>query len=180
MACYYVNSIFSNRLLHIVCKRKKDGQTVDDVVVNILDGRNVNFEDLQTKPVYTVKLLINKLHIVNVDKLTSEEQPSYPDEMRVVRAIRILRRLTGCDFLATTTYNFKATEIDEQRKDLLIEHENRDRPMPFFRTWMSSDTIFIAPKDVQASVIQQWKKWEATQLDHWNFPKNVPLDNWYF
>jgi hypothetical protein len=161
-------------------REKETHQPVDEAVMKMLEGKNVDFEILRSQPVHSAKLLVDSLHTANVDKLNSEEQPGHPYDMRAVRAIRALRRLTGCDFLALTSYKFQQTETDEERKDLLLEHENRSKPMPFFTTRMSTDTVYFAPKDVQESVIQEWKKWEATQLKHWNFPTNVPLDNWYF
>jgi len=126
-----------------------DHQAIEPAVQRVLEGKDDSFQILQQYPIDSSKALIASLHTVPVDKLTAAEQTGHLAATRVVRAIRALRRLTGCNFMAPTAYAFQQTEVDEERKDLLTNHGDLTRPMPFFATRMSTDTVYFAPEDAQ-------------------------------
>ena len=44
--------------------------------------------------------------------------------------------------------------------------------MPFFMTHMSTGIIFIAPKDAQQSIINQWKEWYKKEGQAYDYEKN--------
>ena len=88
-------------------------------------------------------LLVEELKVVDSD---------WPDPktMHVIWCIRALRSMTGENF-ERPTHVSGSFAMEEVRL--------RDEPMPFFFEWMSRGRIFLAPKDVQAAVIEDWKKW---------------------
>ena len=52
--------------------------------------------------------------------------------------------------------------------------------VPFFGTSMSSDSVVLAPLEVQREVIAKWRRWYAAQAAAFQFGKCDDVDNWYF
>jgi hypothetical protein len=97
--------------------------------------------------------------------------------LRVIWALRALRYSSGKNFRAPTAHVFGSDEEEQTREDLL---KNEDETVTFFATWMSRDSIYIAPADAQRAIIEQWKRWFAEQDAEWMPIPEPNVDDWYF
>ena len=52
--------------------------------------------------------------------------------------------------------------------------------MLFFATWPSRDVTYVAPREVQESIIRQWKEWYAQEGKTYPYHKAKSVDDWYF
>ena len=50
----------------------------------------------------------------------------------------------------------------------------------FFATWMSRDSVYIAPDDAQRSIIDAWRRWYFNQDENWRPVVEPSTDDWYF
>jgi len=51
----------------------------------------------------------------------------------------------------------------------------------FFQTWMSRDSVFIAPRDAQEKIIARWRQWYQESGSHGvGFHTCESMDQWYF
>ncbi|OGV51623.1 MAG: hypothetical protein A2017_08485 [Lentisphaerae bacterium GWF2_44_16] len=126
---------------------------------------------LYKNPKFAVELLIQELHVVNdkrYDGGSIEEPKSKPDTYHVIVCIRSLRHLTGKNFFAPT----KRKITDERRRGHLYLDDETERVIPFFMTHMSTCMVFIAPKDAQQSIINQWKEWYKKEGQTYDYEKN--------
>ena len=51
--------------------------------------------------------------------------------------------------------------------------------VPFFRTWMSRDVVFLAPFDVQRQIIKAWRDWYASGKAKDSAELCTHVDDWY-
>lgn len=110
-------------------------------------------------PARAAAVLIRQLHVVKPTRVLASEKDR--DTERVLWSIRALRYLTGGkDFCAVTTYKFGSSELETNRKYWLTL--NGRACLPFFAMWTSRGSDYVAPPDVQAKIIEQWRKWLAT------------------
>jgi len=122
---------------------------------------------LLSDPVIAACHLVWSLHVVNETHVAGYQQDKHPKTMRVIWALRALRYLTHCqDFRAPTAENPR--NWDEMRRGFLLRDDDIHTPaktwkpsdgVPFFATWMSRDSVFIAPRDAQQKIIMQWVRW---------------------
>jgi len=92
----------------------------------------VNREFHKANPEQAARLIIAELKVVNRGHYRSGEHPY------AVWCIRALRRLTGKDFKARTRSKLSENEINFLQPD----EAGRIR---FFGTWMSRDSVDVAP-----------------------------------
>ena len=141
-----------------------------------------DFDALADDPHASVALLVSELHPIpckvyyNIKK-TEESQ-------HVINCLRALRYLTGLTFTAKTSQVL----ADDARQFLdfnkQMHDDNPEHKIHFFGVWMSRDADFVAPRDAQLSIINQWRKW---QRQYGNSFKYVPakkaaeaMDEWYW
>jgi hypothetical protein len=78
--------------------------------------------------------------------------------------LRALRYLTGQEFKASTTLPL-AQPVDEflGSSETFLFGSNHPADLkaliPFAREWPSRGCVYLAPKDAQATIIQQWQDW---------------------
>lgn len=145
-------------------------------------------------PSYSAGLLVSSLHPVNEAKLHSQENSpaDYERErpsMGVVWRLRALQYITGgLRFFAPTAYRFPPKPADwppengpssEELRESFLTAKGRDR-VPFYVTWMSRDVTYVAPKDVQESVIAKWKEWYSKEGKDYPYGASKELSDWYF
>ena len=127
---------------------------------------------LYKDPKLSVKFLITELHTINdvwYDGSSIDAHKDNPDTYHVTWCIRGLRHLTGKNFFAPT----KEKITDERRRGHLYLDDETEKVMPFFMTRMSSGGImYIAPKDAQESIINQWKEWYKKEGQTYDYEKN--------
>jgi hypothetical protein len=143
---------------------------------------------LLNDPVIAACHLVRSLHVVHETHVVGYEQDKHAKTMRVIWALRALRYLTHCqDFRAPTADN--PTKWDEVRRDFLlrddtgapVENWKRTDGVPFFATWMSRDSVFIAPRDAQEKIIMQWVRWYRDEGSRgFHFQACESVDWWYF
>jgi hypothetical protein len=110
-------------------------------------------------------------------KITPADEEKQKTAMHVIWCIRALRYLTGgLDFTGRTRYRFKESER-ERKHFLTIKSETE---LPFFSVWMSRDTIYIAPLDVQREIIDKWIQWYEEQGKAFPYKASENIDQWYF
>jgi hypothetical protein len=121
-------------------------------------------------------------------RVIAYEQDKHVDTMRVIWALCAVRYLTdGHDFRAPTAEN--PAKWDELRRGWLLRDE-AGVPMKnwkpadgvrFFGTWMSRDSVFIAPRDAQERIIAKWRVWyRSTGSRRFRFKTCDSVDRWYF
>ena len=132
---------------------------------------------LYKNPKLAVGLLIGELHVVKnkkFDDVAIEAARINPDTYHVIECIRGLRHLTGKNFFAPT----KEKITDERRRGHLYLDDETETVMPFFMTHMSTYMVFIAPKDAQQSIINQWKEWYKKEGQNYDYEKNrMPISD---
>jgi len=138
-----------------------------------------SFSALANDPALSACHLIQSLHVVPETNVPGYEQFKLPHTMGVIWAIRALRYLTDCqDFRATTAENTKGW--DDARRDFLLRN-GVGEPLNFFATWMSRDSVFIAPRDAQEKIIAHWVQWyKDTGSRGFHFHTCESVDRWYF
>lgn len=143
---------------------------------------------LASEPIAAVCQLLRSLHVVHDTHIVGYEQERHVNTMRVIWALRALRYLADCqDFRASTAEN--PAKWEKLRREWLLRDEHgaplkswksTDR-VPFFATWMSRDSVFIAPPDAQGDIITQWRRWyRDTGSRGFRFQTCNSVDRWYF
>jgi hypothetical protein len=130
---------------------------------------------LRANPLKATELLIQQIALVCETKILAENQKSHPAEMRVIWSIRALRYLSGLNFAARTKHRFHDKKADRaQFLGLTAENE-----VVFFGTWMSRDSIYLAPRDAQLEIIEKWKKWATSEAKNHKFVTPKDITEWY-
>jgi hypothetical protein len=131
---------------------------------------------LRKKPSDAVACLIDVLRVVDATSLRPEEKASRRDDFRVVWAIRALRYLTGKEFCGAAAH-FDA--LEEDRRQFLTIKCGPGAVVSFFGVWMSRDVVYLAPREAQEEIIQEWIRWYETQGSTYSYPVANDAD-WYF
>ena len=133
-------------------------------------GKHATLELIEmfwAKPEEAARLLIDELKPVKRGSYHSGEHP------HTVVCIRALRFLTSLDFRAPTRKNLTAKERN------FLDPEGLGK-VRFFGTWMSRDSVFVAPVDAQETIIEQWRTWFAKEGRGYKYVKNQSITSWYF
>jgi hypothetical protein len=128
----------------------------------------VNFEILYKSPRRSTELLISSLKPVRRGQYQSNKHP------QVVWNIRALRSLTGLDFRALTKADLTEDEAH------FLDHDAKTDEVLFFGTWMSRDSVWVAPLDAQTAIIGKWRKWFEKHGQTFTYVNDRNFDNWYF
>jgi len=163
---------------------------VEDAIATLATQSDYDrpFSILATDPPVAACHLIRSLRTVRDTHVIGYEQDKHVDTMRVIWALRALRYLTDCqDFRAPTAEN--PDKWDGLRREWLLR-DDTGVPMTnwkpsdgvrFFATWMSRDSLFIAPSDAQQGIITQWVEWYRTKGSHgFQFKTCESVNQWYF
>jgi len=118
-------------------------------------------------PSVALPLLISELKPVARGHYLTGEHPY------AVWCIRALRAITRKDFTAST--NAKLTH--EEKRWLRLDNQNH---VVFFGTWMSRDSLWVAPVDAQVKIIAQWREWFKKEGQNQKFVYDDDFDHWYF
>jgi hypothetical protein len=124
-----------------------------------------------------VGLLIATLETIPEHKVLPEAKSANRSTLHVVWAVRALRYLTGKNFSAPTRHVFGSEEDEQMREELL---KKEDGTVTFFATWMSRDSIYVAPADAQRTIIEAWRRWFADLDTNWRPIPEPKIDDWYF
>jgi hypothetical protein len=142
-------------------------------------GPNTRPSDLavfQTDPLSAVELLVQRIRPIGEKKVLADEQRSHPEAMRVIWSIRALRYLSGLNFKGKTKYRFKG-DVEGERAQLIgLTGESE---VFFFGTWMSRDSIYVAPRDAQLQIIEKWKEWARLHAKDHTFIAPKEINDWY-
>ena len=164
---------------------------VTEAIAGLMGDRSALSDRLSVlshNPVDAACRLIASLHVVGDTHVAGYEQGRHRDTMRVIWALRALRYLTDCQDFRAPTHENPAT-WSELRRDWLLR-DSTGAPIanwkpadgvPFFRTWMSRDSVFIAPRDAQARIIARWRQWyQKSGRQGAHFHACESMDEWYF
>src|SRR5208282_3005712 len=124
------------------------------------------FEIFYRNPYRSTELLISALEPVR--------RGHYTEHLQAVWIIRALRSLTGLDFRATTKVDLTADEAH------FLDHDPVTDQVCFFGTWMSRDTVWVAPYDAQITIIKKWREWFAKEGKDYKYVNDPDFDDWYF
>jgi hypothetical protein len=153
-------------------------RTVSDLVDSLgPDTRPEDLKPLRQNGRAAVTLLIATLQPIPEEKVLQEHQNAHRETMHVVWALRALRYLTGQDFRAPTAHVFGDAEDERTRAELL---KKDDATVPFFATWMSRDSVYIAPVDAQRAIIEAWRRWLSQLDENWTPISEPGINDWYF
>lgn len=122
---------------------------------------------LYDNPERSTELLIAALKPTPPGKYLTGRHPE------AVWLVRALRSLTGLDFTATTKAQLSSDEA------YFLGSNARDQ-VSFFGTWMSRDTVWVAPKDAQIAIIKQWQDWFAKHGHNYKYVNDRDFNDWYF
>jgi len=142
-------------------------------------GQESGVKDLKVlafDPKFSVHCLIDQLEVTEVSHIPGFQQKDspYKKALHVVWCLRALRYLTSQNPTSWTDYEFQ--KYDKDRKDFLLREGSKK--IPFFATWMSRDSVYLAPIDTQKRIIKKWNVW----FKNANRPyvPNHDFDDWYF
>jgi len=129
---------------------------------------------LLTRPVGSSCWLVRELHEThNLHLLMTQAKLSHQ-----IWAIRALRYITNCkDFYGEIP---EAAAIDPTSDRWYFLLRKGRTQVPFFATWMSRDSVRIAPSSVQRKVIEQWQAWYESDASTFQFSACEKVDDWYF
>jgi hypothetical protein len=130
------------------------------------DSIDSSLKTLYTNPYRSTQLLICDLRLTH--------RGHYHNHPHAVWDIRALRSLTGLDFRAHT-----AADLTEDEAHFLDHDPNTDDVL-FFGTWMSRDTVWIAPHDAQIAIIKKWHEWSVHHGKDFKYVNDPVVDHWYF
>lgn len=133
-------------------------ESIEDTVAGL--GTRANNVDavvsLASMPARAAGILVKELHTVPETKLLAGE--IRPGTEHVLWCLRALRFLTGGkDFCAASQHSFGRTESERNRK-YWLEFKN-GACLSFFAVWPSRGSQYIAPRDAQKAIIEQWRRW---------------------
>jgi hypothetical protein len=153
-------------------------RTIAELVASLgPDTRPADLKQLRGSGLEAVRLLIATLQPIPEDKVLQRDQKAHREAMHVIWAIRALRYLTGKNFRAPTAHVFGRGEDERVRVDLLKKDADT---VAFFATWMSRDSVYIAPADAQKRIIEAWQRWFSEQDQNWRPIPEPSIDDWYF
>lgn len=157
---------------------EKQSRTLADSVASLGAGtRPEHLKQLRENGRDSVELLIAALQPIPEDKVPADNKKAHQAALHVVWSLRALRYLSGKDFRASTAHVF-GDQDDERRREKLLRKE--DGTVTFFATWMSRDSVYIAPADAQRAIIEAWRRWYSEQDETWRPVAERPIDDWYF
>lgn len=126
-----------------------------------------SLEILYRDPDQSTKMLITELGLTERGHYVTGKHP------QAVWIIRALRSLTGRNFRAHTNAKLTADEAH-------FLNMNAQGEVEFFGTWMSRDSVWVAPTDAQAAIIKQWHDWFARRGSSYTYVNDRNFDHWYF
>lgn len=161
---------------------------VTEAIAGLRDTGEQGLDLLARQPDVAVCHLVRSLHVVRDTQVVGYKQAQHPKTMQVIWTLRALRYLAGCqDFRARTAENPAAWEWT--RRGFLLPDDSSElskkiratRVVKFFQTWMSRDSVFIAPADAQQAIIVQWRHWYLETARHgYQYRACQSVDAWYF
>jgi hypothetical protein len=111
-----------------------------------------------------VPLLIAELRVVD------PESVSDPQWGHMVWCERALRSITGQYFTFHTA----------QHLGRVSEFRSKDDPLGYAMEWMSRGKVYIAPRDLQERVIQEWKSWIIKNHGQFRIAEFQPFGEWFW
>lgn len=125
------------------------------------------FDLFYSDPQLATELLIAELEPARPGHYLSGKHP------KSVWIVRALRSLTGLEFRAPTSAHLSANEAHFLGLD-------KRRTVTFFGTWMSRDSVWVAPEDAQIAIIKQWREWFTRNGQHYRYVNDRDVNDWYF
>lgn len=114
-----------------------------------------------------VPLLVAELRVVDPDpRITSQEL-----WWHLVWCERALRSITGQRFEFRTEEPLSAD---------LAQFRSKQDSLSYAMEWMSRGAVFIAPRDVQAKVIDSWHSWLLANANTFEVQPYAAYGDWYF
>jgi hypothetical protein len=133
---------------------------------------------LTAAPATAACYLIKDLSVVAETVLYPDDQRTHSEAMKVIWSLRALCSITaGLRFTASTEYRFDV-ERERQRREFLGAPDSNE--LRFFGVWMSRDVIYIAPSDVQTTIIKKWIEWYAANGRTFNYISSEGWEACYF
>lgn len=136
----------------------------------------VNLDITRKYPKKCVKLLIDNLSVINTNCLSHVNNSNNFVISTIIDSIISLRTLTVTDFLAKTSYVFNNKNETEKTRKYFLNLYNTNN-IPFYSYWMSRDSYFFAPVDVQGKIIDKWKEWYKKNANTWHYNTNKIIED---
>lgn len=162
---------FSSLFVAPRARRAKAGDAEIRAAIADLGSRSLSrsFEVFYSNPQESTRILIGELKATKRGHYLTGQHP------HAVWIVRALRSLTGLDFQARTEEDLSADE-----SHFLALNAKRKGELEFFGTWMSRDSVWVAPKDAQLEIIREWKEWYARYGRSYKYVNDHNVDDWYF
>ena len=133
-----------------------------------------DFSFLNEKPEYFACYFSKQLKVIPTTRITLGEES---DSERVIWAIRGLRLITGgLRQSSRTNYIFDKEELT---RFSVLQKEKDSNEFLFFNELMSAPYIYVAPTDVQESIIRRWHKWFKDNSSNYPYKLAKNDEDWY-
>jgi len=140
----------------------------------VWSGRIPELDEMLTKPVGSSCWLVRELKETRKVHLSlTESRLSRP-----VWAIRALGYVANCKHFYGALADDSAFDPASPRWQFLFRRGRKE--VPYFATWMSRDTVTLAPPSVQRAVIKRWQYWYKSDAATFRFSPCGNVDDWYF
>jgi hypothetical protein len=127
---------------------------------------------LHRSPSRAAALLVAGLHPI--------PRGGYSDAPDVVWFIRALRSLTGLDFRGRTDSALSNGGENDGGGEAWFLRPDTLGTVEFFGTWMSREFSWVAPRDAQVRIIEQWHQWYRHEAATFHYVKDDGMGNWYW
>ena len=112
-------------------------------------------------------------------KILPADFDKHKDSMHVIWCMRYLRSITGgLEFEAGSAADIRSRHLPELQEYWILNQSGDQVRM--YGVWMSRDSIYIAPQDIQQAVIAKWKHWYAANGATFHYVYDTHWDDWYF
>jgi hypothetical protein len=156
----------------------QQSRTLTELVASLgPDTRPDDLKQFRVRGRDAVRLLIATLQPIPEEKVLAVDKSAHRAALHVVWALRALRYLTGKNFRAPTAHVFGPDEDERTREELL---KKEAETVTFSATWMSRDSVYIAPADAQRTIIEAWRRWFSEQDENWRPIPEPSINDWYF
>lgn len=166
-----VGFVFSSIVLSVALCAGKESVSdaeIQAAVKNLSsESSEHSFDVFYKNPQEATRILIAELKPTTRRHYLSGKHP------QAVWIVRALRSLTGVDFRANTAMHLTDDEVH------FLGLDTRGT-VAFFGTWMSRDSVWVAPKDAQITIVKEWREWFERQGHGHKYVCDRNVDNWYF
>jgi len=140
------------------------------------------FDLLAQKPHQAVALLVDQLH--SIKRGLYYESKKTDQSRHILACLRALHYITGRTFVSATGDRLNDDERQFLDFDKQVHDQNPSHKIHFFGVWMSRDAEYVAPKDAQLAIIEEWKHFQKAEGETFAYKPAASaaksMEDWYW